>query len=422
MKKMYTFCLALCLAFTCHLNTVQAATNANDPPVTAFEQRRSHVASLMEKATVWVVGEDASSIMSGSGFIVAEGYVLTNAHVLESLGRDARIYVLNEHLPTRQARLVATAYDAKGGMGAADFALLRFEPPRGTSLPVPALALEVRRMDRVSAWGYPVMVTQFDVSTERLQGGDTSGLSPAPLVCTEGTVSAIVQARAGNALVHSAQISEGNSGGPLVNSRGEVVGINTWGYAEEGEGAFLNAAQPSQQVAAFLAANGIQPTLAAGQQLQTAVKPGSPSSGFGSKAAPDRPIGQNPSASGKNTTNDRIRDVGSFTVTVPAGWSVIDMEHNSITLAADDGDSAVSLTVDTRDDMDVVDIARELSKELDGSGLEREDDTYSFTFTEGGVEGMAIIAEADEMFLLVLLFGDTESDGIMEILDSIEDK
>jgi len=98
------------------------------------------------------------------------------------------------------------------------------------------------------------------------------------------------------------------------------------------------------------------------------------------------------------------------------------MEHNSITLAADDGDSAVSLTVDTRDDMDVVDIARELSKELDGSGLEREDDTYSFTFTEGGVEGMAIIAEADEMFLLVLLFGDTESDGIMEILDSIEDK
>lgn len=71
------------------------------------------------------------------------------------------------------------------------------------------------------------MATQFDVTTERLQRGDTRGLRPPPVVYTGGSVNAIVHTKPGEAILHSAQISGGNSGCPLANGKGDVVGVNT---------------------------------------------------------------------------------------------------------------------------------------------------------------------------------------------------
>ena len=251
------------------LSLALALTLALPAPIhTAFAEERRDITAMMEAATVWIVTEDEDEdIGRGSGFIVGDGYIVTNAHVVN----DAQVvYVLNERISVREAEIVDLIheYEDEGRtqtVSGSDLALLRFTPPKGVKLPILSFNCDVKRADRISAWGYPVMVTDLDGSSEILEEGDMSKLQPPPVVYTEGTVNAIVRDRLGSSILHSAAIAGGNSGGPLVNGKGEVVGINTWGHQEEDEGAFLNGAQPAKEIVAFLVSNGVAPKLALGQ-------------------------------------------------------------------------------------------------------------------------------------------------------------
>ena len=257
-SKNATLCLSLFIYFA---GAVLLPTNGWSAPeqeserstfLENLEKHRRDIAKRMEMATIWVIteSEDGSEGM-GSGFIVGDGYVLTNAHVA-SKDDSAYVFVMNESLPPTEAQVIAsTPLDSRPD---ADFSLLRFVVPTGVSLPVLSFNTEVQRMDRVSAWGYPYMVLQFDKSLDE----DNEDLSMPPVVYTEGTVNAIVQ-NSRPTIIHSAAIAAGNSGGPLINRNGEVLGINTWGSTEEDEGAFINASLPASSILPFLRANGVSP-------------------------------------------------------------------------------------------------------------------------------------------------------------------
>ncbi|MFI3271043.1 MAG: trypsin-like peptidase domain-containing protein [Pseudomonadota bacterium] len=218
------------------------------------EQQRIAVAQMMESGTVFIITEgDGDGIGMGTGFIIAENYVLTNAHVVDGF---KRYYVAGKGFAPIKATLIKVAYDGVNGVD--DFALLKFNQPK--TLPILSFNLSVNRTDKVSAWGYPFLVTQFDKNMDHILEGQYVNLPP--VVYTEGVVSSFVEANGGQTIVHSASIAAGNSGGPLINTQGHVLGVNTWTGSIEGDDAFINCAQPAYAAVRFVRSCGIEPIIA----------------------------------------------------------------------------------------------------------------------------------------------------------------
>ncbi|MER1966703.1 trypsin-like peptidase domain-containing protein [Castellaniella sp. GW247-6E4] len=160
-----------------------------------------------------------SSVSLGSGVIVrADGYILTNHHVIESA--DAIRVALHDGRQA-PARLV-------GADPESDLAVLRVDL---SDLPVIAFSprREVRVGDVVLAIGNPFGVGQ---------------------TTTMGIVSALGRNRLGiniyeNFIQTDAAINPGNSGGALIDTRGELVGINTAIYSETGGSLGIGFAIPA---------------------------------------------------------------------------------------------------------------------------------------------------------------------------------
>ncbi len=139
----------------------------------------------------------------GSGFFITrDGYVLTNRHVIEGA---EHVVVTTSDDDEYEARIVGTDPYL-------DLALLKVDADRE----FPALPLGDSDSLRVGEWviaiGNPIMYRNT-VTVGVVSGkGRRLGFDPSDL---------------GTYIQTDAAINFGNSGGPLLNARGEVVGINT---------------------------------------------------------------------------------------------------------------------------------------------------------------------------------------------------
>jgi serine protease Do len=164
---------------------------------------------------------DRRSMSLGSGVIIsADGYVITNNHVVGEHVREITIALPDKR--EIKGKVIGTDPTT-------DIALLK----------IPASGLPV------IAWGDS---SQLKVGEWVLAIGSPFQLSQT---VTAGIVSATGRANMGFAdyedfIQTDAAINPGNSGGALINSRGELIGINTGIYSESGGYQGIGFAVPSK--------------------------------------------------------------------------------------------------------------------------------------------------------------------------------
>jgi len=192
------------------INDVHEATHYVAP-----EERGLY--NLIERATVSVtVRFKDKTASTGTGFFVAPGVVLTNSHVVQD--KDAEVTVSSKALGGGvSARVIAFSNNA-----ARDYALLRVD--RIASLcPTPLkFSTDIKHADKVIAWGFPGVVIKNDPRFAAMVRGDMR--SAPDVVYSEGVIRSI-QDQDPPFVLHTAVVSYGNSGGPLVNTKGQVLGI-----------------------------------------------------------------------------------------------------------------------------------------------------------------------------------------------------
>ncbi len=175
-------------------------------PVQVYALNVDAVVMIYSTVVYSSYGQPTSGTSTGSGFIISQdGYILTNYHVIE--GATAVSVETGS----------GTRYDAAviGSDSTNDIALLKVN---GSGLPVAALGSsdKLNVGDQVVAIGNPL-----GELTSTMTVGYVSGKERR--VTTDGTTIDMIQT--------DAAINSGNSGGPLFNMRGEVVGITTAKYS-----------------------------------------------------------------------------------------------------------------------------------------------------------------------------------------------
>jgi S1-C subfamily serine protease len=176
------------------------------------------IVQQMGPAVVRLTGETTyGGVVSGSGVVIdaKKGLVLTNAHVV------AGTTALRANVAGRDAGPARI----EGQAPCEDLAVVRLDvPPAGLKAAKLGSSGKVETLDHVLALGYP-MSPEAEPSLSATPGSVSKAHMQAN---PDGAVAGSLPEYR-SVIQHDAVIRPGNSGGPLFNRFGEVVGINSLG-------------------------------------------------------------------------------------------------------------------------------------------------------------------------------------------------
>lgn len=230
-RKMFLVLALLCLAAIADVSIASAANQVADAKQGVLQ------------IELFYVDKDGNEhlIQTGSGFLVgAESgatTVITNEHVISIAEDDKKTYTemfgvdfSNTKKITLQIKVVVqndVVIPASyiNGSAKSDFAILQLSQPIYTRTPLKiANSDNVAETDDIYALGFPFLETVAQ---------DNPMYTSDDVTITNGKINKITSIDSIQYIMHDAKLSYGNSGGPLVDENGNVVGINTM-YSSDG--------------------------------------------------------------------------------------------------------------------------------------------------------------------------------------------
>jgi serine protease Do len=188
-------------------------------------------------------------VSHGSGFAIDAQTIVTNAHVVAEALDD----------PDLQIGIVPS-----NGNGGAVYGRVLSISPRNdlalvrTSRPLRVAPLALAGLAPVNGTG--VVAIGYPMNVDQAQGLAADDIFRAqPPVTSRGFLSGRRPSRDFDTLLHTAPIARGNSGGPLVDECGRVVGVNSFGAESDATEAEFFFAVTVRELLPFLRANQITP-------------------------------------------------------------------------------------------------------------------------------------------------------------------
>ncbi len=274
MKKLLSWIAVFCLALSMSMTALASSASADATPAVA-EARQGVL-------QIWLYYVDSNGqehkLQSGSGFLIGASSgattVITNYHVVslsdsdrEKLSQIYGVDFFNNNAITLKVKVVVkrdVEVEASyvNGSEQTDFAILELQQAIYDRSPLKlGDSSQVVETQNVYALGFPTAasVTQ-----------DDQVYTSDDVTITNGIVGKFQQVSNIDFILHNVNLGHGNSGGPLVNSNGEVIGVNTM-YSDQDNASNYYYSIAINEIAEVLDALGI--TYEKGDAAETTTEP-----------------------------------------------------------------------------------------------------------------------------------------------------